>query len=199
MAELRFGELIERPVMEGRLLTEIVAEFRKVRRCATVDERTDSHYAREHGPVIQDMGIAAVPSASGKRESDSELRHREPTAVALQTNEAPAWPPPPTIPSPPREWLEAWGNELGRFFEDCQAECGWRDFRNFMAWLFEHERSLPAIRRVLISVLDTSIHCEEKIRAWARGARELEKAYLERRSAEHLRELEARWRNKIRA
>ena len=199
MTGLRFGELIERLAQEGRSLPEIVSELRRERRWADVDERTVSHYAREHGIEIQGMGITEIPSvAGGEREPGSDIGHEEPTILLLQPNSTPMWPPSPSIPSPPREWLNAWAKELARFYEENQAEYGWHGFWDLVAWLYQEAKSLPEVRQTFLAVLDRSSELQRRIQTLEEWARQREKAYLQQRAAEHLRELDARWGARIR-
>ena len=199
MTASRFGEVIERLAREGRSLTEIVEQLRKERRWANVDERTVSHYAQQHGIEIQDTSIPSVSSAAdGEREADREVGHPEPTAVILRPIEAPVWPPPPPIPTPPREWAEKWGKEFARFFEENQAEYGWHGFWDLVAWLYQEAKSLPEVRQTFLAVLDHSSELQRRIQELEQWAREREKAYLEQRAAEHLRELDTKWGARIR-
>ena len=199
MTGLRFGELIERLAQEGRSLPEIISELRRERRWADVDERTVSHYAQEHGIEIQGMGITEIPSvAGGEREPGSDIGHEEPTILLLQPNSTPMWPPPPSIPSPPREWLNAWAKELARFYEENQAEYGWHGFWDLVAWLYQEAKSLPEVRQTFLAVLDHSSELQRRIQELEQWAREREKAYLEQRAAEHLRELDTKWGARIR-
>ena len=200
MTASRFGEVIERLAREGRSLTEIVEQLRKERRWANVDERTVSHYAQQHGIEIQDTSIPSVSSAAdGEREADREVGHPEPTAVILRPIEAPVWPPPPPIPTPSRVWMERWGREFARFFEENQAEYGWRDPWDMITCMYLHLKSFPEIRQAFLAVLDRSIQWKERVQEWAQWARDSGKAYLERRAAEHLRELDVKWGERIRA
>ena len=199
MTGLRFGELIERLAQEGRSLPEIISELRRERRWADVDERTVSHYAQEHGIEIQGMGITVVSSAAdGEREPNTEFGHSEPAAVTLRPIEAHVWPPPPPIPTPPREWAEKWGKEFARFFEENQAEYGWHGFWDLVAWLYQEAKSLPEVRQTFLAVLDRSSELQRRIQTLEEWARQREKAYLQQRAAEHLRELDARWGARIR-